>query len=59
MFQPENSFVFRNAMELELPLTRTSVTSLWQSARPLTQRALMSPSFTVEASNKVLKTVDI
>uniref|UniRef100_A0A8C7NNE5 Transient receptor potential cation channel, subfamily V, member 6 n=1 Tax=Oncorhynchus mykiss TaxID=8022 RepID=A0A8C7NNE5_ONCMY len=33
-----------------------SVTRLWHSARPLTQRALMSPSFTVEHLNFNLQT---
>ena len=35
------------------------VASLWLSGRPLTHSPLIRPHFTVEASNKVLKTVDI
>ena len=45
MFQPENSFVFRNAME--------------RSYLSQVETALILSSITVEALNKVLKTVDI
>ena len=56
MFQPENSFVFRNEKERSY-LSRERV---WSAhGRHLIERALIPSSFTVEAWNKVLKTVDI
>jgi hypothetical protein len=55
MFQPENSFVFRKALEREVTLSGARVMRWRLSARPLTQRGLMSHSFIVESSFKCLK----
>ena len=58
-FQPENSFVCRNAIEHRSLSCEMRMTRTWLSARPLTQKALNWPHITVEASFKFLKTVDI
>ena len=57
-FQPENSFVSREAMERRSVSCEMRVTRTWLSARPLTQTAIRLHN-TVEASFKFLKTVDI
>jgi hypothetical protein len=57
MFQPENSCVWRKAMERELTLVtvRYELVALCQTPDSFLSRA----HFTVEALNKVIKTVDI
>ena len=57
MFQPENSFVCKNSngTQANFHMTVHHV----KVARHLAQCPLIQPTFTVEASNKVLKTVEI
>ena len=59
MFQPENSFVFRKANGTGAYSHVNGHGQLVAAGRPLTLSTLLQCHFTVEASDKVLKTVDI
>ena len=59
MFQPENSIVFRSAMEQSSLSYERAWSEHGQLMADLTHSLLLRPHFTVEASDKVLKTVDI
>ena len=59
MFQPENSFVFRKANGTGATSHVNARDQLMAAGRPLTHSPLIQPPFTVEASNKFLKTIDI
>ena len=59
MFQPENCFVFSEAMERRSLLCEMRMTRKWLSASNMTYSALIQPHITVEASFKFLKMVDI
>ena len=59
MFQLDNSFVCTNEVERSYLSRECARPRRWHSARPFTQRALMSTSFRVQSSKQVLNTVDI
>ena len=54
MFQPENSFVFRNAIEQSSLSHERAWSAHVQVMVDLTQSPVIRPHFTVEASDKVL-----
>jgi hypothetical protein len=55
MVPPDNSFVCTNELERSYLSHERARPRLWHSARPLTQRAIMSPTFRVESSKQVSK----